>query len=155
MQAGFLRAWKVALCHDGRMEHAKRLNFRHVLTPEGLLHDRAVVVDDAGMIVAIEPASDPRDGTLALPGMPNAHSHVFQRALSGFGEARRGADSFWSWREAMYGLATRVDAEALYSIARFAYGEMLASGFTSVAEFHYLHHVPDGTRGSEMAEAVI
>jgi formimidoylglutamate deiminase len=137
------------------MKHAKRLNFRHVLTPEGVLADQAVVVDEAGMIAAIEPASGPWDGTLALPGMPNAHSHVFQRALSGLGEARRGEDSFWSWREAMYALAARVDAEAMYAIARFAYGEMLAAGFTSVAEFHYLHHAPDGARGPEMAEAVV
>lgn len=137
------------------MSNERRLNFHYLLTPEGLERDRAVVVDEAGLIRAIEPASGPWDGTLAVAGMPNAHSHVFQRALSGYGEARRGADSFWSWRETMYRLASRVDAEAMYAIARFAYGEMLAAGFTSVAEFHYLHHAPDGARGPEMAEAVV
>lgn len=137
------------------MPSERRLNFRYLLTPEGLLRDRAVVVDADGMIRAIEHAAGPWDGALALPGMPNAHSHVFQRALAGYGEARRGEDSFWSWRTAMYALAARVDAEDLYAIARFAYGEMLAAGFTSVAEFHYLHHRPDGARGSEMSDAVI
>ncbi|MGH8225843.1 MAG: formimidoylglutamate deiminase [Gammaproteobacteria bacterium] len=137
------------------MPRERRLNFRYLATPGGLARERAVVVDEAGMIRAIEPASGPWDGTLALPGMPNAHSHVFQRALAGCGEARSGEDSFWSWREAMYRLAARVDADALYAIARYAYGEMLAAGFTSVAEFHYLHHRRDGARGTDMAEAVL
>jgi formimidoylglutamate deiminase len=138
----------------------RRLNFRYVLTPEGLARDRAVLVDSGGTIraiesSAIESSNGPWDGMLALPGMPNAHSHAFQRALAGRGEARRGADSFWSWREAMYELAARIDAESLYTIARFAYGEMLAGGFTSVAEFHYLHHPRAGARGPEMAQAVV
>ncbi|MGH8160731.1 MAG: formimidoylglutamate deiminase [Gammaproteobacteria bacterium] len=137
------------------MSRICRLNFRYLATPEGVLRDRAVVVGADGMIQAIEHAAGPWDGTLALPGMPNAHSHVFQRALAGYGEARHGKDSFWSWRAAMYRLAGRVDPEAMYAIARFAYGEMLAAGFTSVAEFHYLHHRPDGARGTEMSAAVI
>ncbi|MGH8161311.1 MAG: amidohydrolase family protein, partial [Gammaproteobacteria bacterium] len=137
------------------MPNTTCLKFRYLLTSEGWLHDQAVVVDAEGLIEAVEPASGPWDGALAVPGVPNAHSHVFQRALSGCGEARHGEDSFWSWREAMYGLAARVDAEALYVIARQAYGEMLAAGFTSVAEFHYLHHGVDGARGPELAEAVV
>lgn len=132
-----------------------RLQFRYLLTPEGWARDRAVVINGEGRIEAIEEASGPWDGTLAVPGVPNAHSHVFQRALAGRGEARHGEDSFWSWREAMYALAARIDAEDLYVIARQAYGEMLAGGFTSVAEFHYLHHGADGARGPEQAEAVI
>lgn len=131
------------------------LHFRHLLTPTGWVRDRAVVVNAGGLIRALEPSSGPWDGTLAVPGVPNAHSHVFQRALSGRGEARHAEDSFWSWREEMYGLAARIDAETLYAIARQAYGEMLAGGFTSVAEFHYLHHGVDGARGSELAEAVV
>lgn len=132
-----------------------RLQFRYLLTPEGWARDKAVLVDGEGRIEAIEDASGPWDGTLAVPGVPNAHSHVFQRALAGRGEARHGEDSFWSWREAMYALAARIDAEDLYLIARQAYGEMLARGFTSVAEFHYLHHAADGGRGPELAEAVV
>jgi len=133
-----------------------RLAFRHVLGPDGLLEDRALVVDGDGLIERIEPASGPWDGYLALPGLPNAHSHVFQRALSGFGEARRGEeDSFWTWREAMYRLAGSLGADGLRAVARFAYGEMLAAGFTGVAEFHYLHHGARGETPLEMATAVI
>ncbi len=132
-----------------------RLQFRYLLTPGGWARNQAVVIDGEGRIEAIEDASGPWNGTLAVPGVPNAHSHVFQRALAGRGESRHGEDSFWSWREAMYALAARIDAEDLYVIARQAYGEMLASGFTSVAEFHYLHHAVDGARGPEQAEAII
>lgn len=137
------------------MPSQSRLQFRFVLTPDGWVRGKAVVFDRTGRISALEDAGGPWDGTVAVPGLPNAHSHVFQRALAGRGEARRGEDSFWSWREAMYALAGRVDADGLYAIACQAYAEMLASGFTSVAEFHYLHHATDGTRGPEQAEAVI
>lgn len=79
-----------------------------------------------------------------IPGLSNAHSHAFQRALAGHTEQRSPAnhDSFWTWREQMYELAGAVDAAALTAIARQAYCEMLASGYTSVAEFHYLHRDP-------------
>ncbi len=141
------------------MRAMQRLSFRHILTPDGMLHDRALSVAADGRIVAIEHAGresvEAADGFLALPGIPNAHSHAFQRALAGHGEVPSGADSFWSWREAMYRLAARVTPEDCATIARQAYGEMLTAGYTSVAEFHYLHHGVDGSRGSEMAEAVI
>ncbi|MGH8283423.1 MAG: formimidoylglutamate deiminase [Gammaproteobacteria bacterium] len=132
-----------------------RLTFKYVLTPAGLRRDQSLVVDPAGVIEAFEPARGAADGFLALPGMPNAHSHAFQRALSGFGEQAHGGDSFWSWREAMYRLANRVTPEDLFVIAREAFLDMLRGGFTSVAEFHYVHHMPDGHRGPEMARAVI
>src|SRR5690348_4874237 len=132
-----------------------RLAFEYILTPEGLLRDQALVLDGEGRIARIEPAGGRHDGFLALPGMPNAHSHAFQRALSGYGETPRGEDSFWSWREAMYRLANRLTPEDMFVIAREAYWDMLRGGFTSVAEFHYLHHLPDGRPGAEMARAVI
>ena len=112
------------------MPSQSRLQFRYVLTPDGWARDKALVFDRSGRISAVEDAAGPWDGTVAVPGLPNAHSHVFQRALAGRGEARRGEDSFWSWREAMYSLAGRVDADGLYAIACQAYAEMLASGFT-------------------------
>ena len=133
----------------------KRLNFKFLLTPEGMLHDKSVVVDAAGRISGIEPVDGNYHGYLALPGMPNAHSHVFQRALSGYGEARAGDDSFWTWRNAMYQLANSVSAEDVHCIARHAFIEMLRAGFTTVVEFHYLHHPLNGERGTEMARAVI
>jgi formimidoylglutamate deiminase len=138
-----------------------RLAFRHVLTPDGLASNRALEVDEAGRIVSVEASEGPWDGFLALPGMPDAHSHAFQRALAGFGEARRRpsgvgpGDSFWSWREAMYALAGALTAEDLRVVARFAFGEMLAAGFTSVAEFHYLHRGAGGEGAGEMASALI
>lgn len=138
---------------------AKTLRFRHLLTPDGMLHDRQLELDGAGRIAAISPVPDADsaawDGWLALPGMPNAHSHVFQRALAGFGEARRGEESFWSWREAMYRLAGRMSPDDLHAVARQGFADMLRAGFTSVAEFHYLHHLPDGSRTRAMADAVI
>ena len=81
----------------------------------------------------------------ALPGIPNTHSHAFQRAMAGMTE-RLGdpADSFWTWREQMYRFAGRLDPEAQYAIAAQLYVEMLEAGYTSVCEFHYLHHQPDG-----------
>lgn len=76
-----------------------------------------------------------------LPGMINGHSHAFQRGLRGRGETfGQGTGSFWSWREAMYGLVDRMDEEMVYALSKQAYGEMLAAGITTVGEFHYLHH---------------
>ena len=132
-----------------------RLAFEYILTPDGLLRDQALALDANGRIARIEPSHGPYDGFLALPGMPNAHSHAFQRALSGYGEAPRGEDSFWSWREAMYRLANRVGPEEMFHIAREAFWDMLRGGYTSVAEFHYLHHMPDGRPGAQMGRAVI
>lgn len=137
------------------------LAFEYLLTPEGIVASQRLVFDQAGVIQAIEPVTEKTryDGFFGLPGLPNAHSHAFQRAMTGFGEVAepggRKEDSFWSWREAMYRLAGRVSPEQLHSIARQAFGEMLAAGFTSVGEFHYLHHLPDGTTSPEMARAVI
>lgn len=132
-----------------------RLTFKHVLTPEGLRQDQTLVIGATGLIEALQPGSGRTDGFFAIPGMPNAHSHAFQRALSGFCERLQGPDSFWTWREAMYQLANRVTPDDLFIIAHEAFLEMLRGGFTSVAEFHYIHHSPDGRPGTEMAHAVI
>ncbi len=132
------------------------LSFDFILAPDGVRQNARLLVDDNGFITAIEDAGDEaRTGYFALPGMPNAHSHCFQRVLAGFGERNRGADSFWDWRENMYRLANRVTPEALYIIARQTYSEMLAAGFTAVGEFHYLHHLPDGTPSPDMGAAVV
>ncbi|EIL92811.1 formimidoylglutamate deiminase [Rhodanobacter spathiphylli] len=85
-------------------------------------------------------------GSWVLPGMPNLHSHAFQRAMAGLAERRSKAeDSFWSWRETMYAFAAAITPEQLKAIASQLYVEMLKSGYTRVCEFHYLHHQPDGT----------
>src|SRR6267142_965764 len=126
------------------------LSFEYVLTPRGLERSRRLVIDESGIITGVEPAEAPYDGVFALPGMPNAHSHAFQ----GVREASDAA-SFWTWRETMYAVAGRITPEQLEVIAAQVFREMLAGGYTSVAEFHYLHHLPDGHKGVDMAQAVI
>lgn len=80
-----------------------------------------------------------------LPGMVNLHSHAFQRAMAGLAEVSLNpADSFWSWRDLMYGLVAKLAPEQAQTIAKFLYVEMLQAGYTQVAEFHYLHHQPNG-----------
>jgi formimidoylglutamate deiminase len=82
---------------------------------------------------------------LSLPGLPNIHSHAFQRAMAGLAERQsHPSDSFWTWRETMYHVAERIDPDAQYAIAAQLYAEMLEAGYTSVCEFHYLHHQPGG-----------
>jgi formimidoylglutamate deiminase len=124
--------------------------------PQGWTRDVAVTVSAQGIITAIdaharEPAAQPaaaapaeRVAGLVIPGMPNAHSHAFQRAMAGNAEFRLSArDSFWSWRQAMYALANRIGPEQLQIVATQLFVEMLKAGYTSVAEFHYLHR-PSG-----------
>jgi formimidoylglutamate deiminase len=85
--------------------------------------------------------------------MPNVHSHAHQRLMAGLAErAGPGADSFWTWREAMYGFALKLGPEDLQAVAAQLYVEMLKSGSTVVGEFQYLHHQPDGTPYQEPAE---
>jgi formimidoylglutamate deiminase len=85
-------------------------------------------------------------GHRVLPGMPNLHSHAFQRAMAGLAERKgKSDDSFWSWRETMYAFAAAIGPHELKAIAAQLYVEMLKAGYTQVCEFHYLHHQPDGT----------
>jgi formimidoylglutamate deiminase len=89
-----------------------------------------------------------------LPGLVNAHSHAFQRAIAGLTECRsaggrphagrQGDDDFWSWRDRMYSAANRITPLQLEAIATLLYAELLMGGYTHVCEFHYLHNAPDG-----------
>lgn len=79
---------------------------------------------------------------LTLPGMANAHSHAFHRALRG--RTQVGTGSFWTWRDQMYTAAQRLDPDSYFRLARAVYGEMAMAGITCVGEFHYLHHGPGG-----------
>jgi len=96
---------------------------------------------------------------LVIPGLANAHSHAFHRALRGRTQARGKADeSFWTWREQMYELAARLTPDSYRELARAVFGEMVLAGITAVGEFHYLHHDRDGARynaPNAMGEAVI
>ena len=108
-------------------------------------------IDRIDIGVAAAP-QDERHG-VALPGIPNVHSHAFQRAMAGLTEsAGPGADSFWSWRNLMYRFVERLDPEDLEAISAFAFAEMLEAGFTRVGEFHYLHHDRDGTPYANLGE---
>lgn len=131
-------------------------HFRRLLVDGQWLSDARLSCRD-GVVAAIaadvppEP-SDIRLGT-GLPGMPNLHSHAFQRGMAGLAEVRGPAgDSFWTWREIMYRFVGRIDPGQLSIIAALAYMEMLESGFTRVGEFHYLHHDRDGRPYANPAE---
>jgi formimidoylglutamate deiminase len=97
-----------------------------------------------------------------LPGLVNAHSHAFQRAMAGLTERRsagtQASDDFWSWRERMYSAANRITPEQLEAIASQLYAELLTGGYTQVCEFHYLHNDVDGrpfTNPAEMSLALV
>ena len=128
--------------------------FDRVLTPEGWLAPGRVETGTDGRIAAVEAGEGgERIGGVALPGMPNLHSHAFQRAMAGLTErAGPGADSFWTWREVMYGFVSRLTPDDVEAIAAQLYCEMLKAGYTAVAEFHYLHHAPDGGPYADLAE---
>jgi formiminoglutamate deiminase len=101
----------------------------------------------------VDPAREDERHFVALPGLPNVHSHAFQRAMAGLAEVRgRADDDFWSWRELMYRFVGRIGPEECEAIAALAYAEMLEGGFTRVGEFHYLHHAPGGARYDDIAE---
>lgn len=119
-------------------------------------HSHVRLIVENGRISAVETgvsaAHDDERHAIVLPGLPNLHSHAFQRGMAGLAErAGQGGDSFWTWREAMYHFVDRLDPEGLHAIAALAYAEMLESGFTSVGEFHYLHHDVDGQRYDDVA----
>lgn len=117
-------------------------------------------LDGAGSLVRVTVNAVPGDAERAkgpvLPGMPNLHSHAFQRAMAGLAEhARPGTnreDSFWTWREVMYRFVAALTPEQVEAIAAQLYVEMLQSGYTAVGEFHYLHHGPDGAPYDDIAE---
>jgi formiminoglutamate deiminase len=101
-----------------------------------------------GRIAAIASAADPpadaqRLDGLVIPGIANAHSHAFQRALRG--RTHRQTGSFWTWREQMYALAAKLDPDSMLALTRATFAEMALAGVTLVGEFHYVHHGPDGT----------
>jgi len=129
-----------------------------LLAGSGWMRDAAITVSDEGLITAIEPravadADACRLRGAVVPGMPNAHSHAFQRAMAGDSEFRTAShESFWTWREAMYSLANSIEPAELELIATQLFIEMLKAGYTSVAEFHYLHRpLGGGTYAGENA----
>ena len=131
---------------------------RTVLLPTGWAADVRIEADAAGRITSVAPGAAPgaarRLRGAVIPGVPNLHSHAFQRAMAGAAERRspEGRDSFWTWRETMYRFVARLMPEDAEAVAAQLYAELLEWGFTAVCEFHYLHHQPDGTRYTDPAE---
>ena len=128
-------------------------------TPESteLLRPDFVLVDGAlrsgwqielrgDRIAAVTPSEGPVNlpNRVVLPGFVNAHSHAFQRGLRGHVQWRHGADDFWTWRQSMYSLANELDPEGVEAVSALAFLEMVLAGYTTVGEFHYLHHQPGG-----------
>ncbi|EGG26331.1 formimidoylglutamate deiminase [Propionibacterium sp. NM47_B9-13] len=117
--------------------------FPKALVKGQIAHNVRVESQD-GIITAVTTDTKPHRHTfngIAVPGFANTHSHVFHRGLRGAGEG----EDFWSWRTEMYRLANRLNPDSYYRLARAAFAEMVAAGYTSVGEFHYVHHRPDGT----------
>ncbi len=134
----------------------------HAWLAPGRLADKVLVTVAGDRIsgvdadVAAPPATAHRLTGLTVPGMANCHSHAFHRALRGRTQAERG--TFWTWREQMYAVAQRLDPDSYFELAAATYAEMAAAGITSVGEFHYLHHDPDGEPYADpnaMGEALV
>ena len=138
----------------------KYFKFHSLLLKEGWLSPAYIGIDDSGIIQylstdkpLITEAIEAVNGA-ALPGFQNAHSHAFQYSMAGMAEqhATDAADDFWSWREAMYACAENFTPEEMEKVATTLYRHLLRNGYTSVAEFHYVHHDRQGKQYSNLAE---
>jgi len=107
----------------------------------------------AGLTVGEAPAASDTTVDTLLPGLANLHSHSFQRAMAGMTEYRAaGRESFWTWRETMYRFLDHLTPDLIEAIAALVFVEMMEAGYTSVGEFHYVHHQTGGQRYDNMAE---
>ena len=137
---------------------AEQLLFaERALLPDGWHRDVLFEIDAAGDLDDVTPdapaGAAPRAEGPVLPGMPNLHSHAFQRAMAGLAErAGPGEDSFWTWRVVMYRFLRRLTPEQVEAVAAQLYVELLKAGYTAVGEFHYLHHDPQGRPYRDLAE---
>lgn len=125
---------------------------------DGAVRDDVLVEIEDGRFTSVVPGGSGAEllPGLTIPGLVNDHSHAFHRALRGRTQRERG--TFWTWREQMYAVAERLTPDGYFALARATYREMVAAGYTSVTEFHYLHHEPDGSPYSEpnaMGEALV
>src|SRR6202048_1940778 len=133
--------------------------FESALLPQGWAHRVRLTAADGcieRVTANVEAAdADERHG-IALPGLPNVHSHAFQRGLAGLTERRGpGDDSFWSWRELMYRFVERIAPDEFEALSALAFAEMLEGGFTHVGEFHYLHHDRGGVPYADPGELAV
>lgn len=139
------------------MKDESSIHCQHLLTSSGWLPDVVMQLDEDGMITRLSDGGQvDADQSLTgpvIPGMPNLHSHAFQRQMAGlsYGFSSRN-DSFWTWRETMYKLAQLINPGQMQSIAAWVQIEMLQAGYTSCAEFHYVHHQAGGIPYQDIAE---
>lgn len=133
----------------------------HALLEQGWARDVLLVWNADGTLVGVTPDAAGIRGVehatgVILPGMPNLHSHAFQRAFAGLTEYQANpVDSFWSWRDRMYRFCAALTPQLLEDIATHLYVEMLCAGYTSVCEFHYVHHDPQGKPYADPAEMAL
>jgi formimidoylglutamate deiminase len=130
--------------------------FESALLPQGWARQVRLTATDGHIgevLTGVPPAAGDERHRIGLPGLPNVHSHAFQRGLAGLTE-RRGAgdDSFWTWRELMYRFVERIEPDELEALAALSFAEMLEAGFTRVGEFHYLHHDRGGAPFADPGE---
>ena len=132
--------------------------------PAGGVRSGVLIEAAGGRFVSVRPdvrAADVPAGTerlpgLTLPGLANAHSHAFHRALRGAVQVGQG--TFWTWRDRMYQVASQLEPDSYLALARAVYAEMALAGITCVGEFHYLHHATGGARytdENQMGRALI
>ena len=132
------------------------IHVKSALTPAGWQKDVRLTIK-GGRIAIVEAGAEAQAGDerhdILVPGMPNLHSHAFQRGMAGLAETRGpGADSFWSWRTMMYRFALTMTPDHAEAVASQLYMEMLEAGFSRVGEFHYLHHDIDGRAYADISE---
>lgn len=157
----------VTSTHDGGAAQAVRLRPDWLWTGDELLRAPSISLAADGTIAAIAVEGAAQEGSntrgagdapelrlpsqVLMPGLCDAHSHAFQRAFRGHVQHRRqadgtvSADSFWSWRDAMYRVANVLDPDGVEAVSALAFLELLRAGVTAVGEFHYLHNQADGT----------
>ncbi|MBD8688807.1 MULTISPECIES: formimidoylglutamate deiminase [unclassified Rhizobium] len=132
------------------------IHVKSALMPAGWQKNVRLDIKDSQIVsVETDAAAQPGDEQhdILVPGMPNLHSHAFQRGMAGLAETRgSGADSFWSWRNVMYRFALSMTPDHVEAVASQLYMEMLEAGFSRVGEFHYLHHDIDGRPYSDISE---
>ncbi len=142
------------------MSDVKYFRFDALLQQQGWIKPAYVGVNSLGILTYLSDQPPPPAAAIeqvngyALPGFPNAHSHAFQYAMAGLAEKHSPgvSDDFWSWRQAMYDCALRMEPDHVEAVAAMLYAEMLRMGYTHVAEFHYLHHDINGRLYSNPAE---
>lgn len=147
------------------MDTMKRLLLDTALLPDGWANQVELDIDERGTIVNVTCSETTttsgereRVSGVTIPGMPNVHSHAFQRLMAGLAEFDGGGENFWAWRTVMYDFANRIEPQDLLAIAAQLYVDMLKFGYTAVGEFHYLHHNCDGStylNRAEMSFAVL